>query len=233
MAACLLAMAVADDKAPAPGMRPRPQLSDYAAHESVPALTLAAEILSKDQVENAFATDLNKGWMVIEAALYPQHGIIAVDPSAFMLRVAKGDSRKILRPVSPAAIAAALQRKEAPPEPSDITLYPTVGVGYEAGPGYYDPVYGARRGGGLRTTVGLGVGIGGQAGPPPPASNPADRKTMEVELTDQALPQGSTAKPIAGYLYFPRPNGNLKDAALQLVYESGERPVSLPLTLWR
>lgn len=223
VAACVLPLAGADG-----GMRPRPHVSDYAAHETTATMTLAAETLTADQVDNTFATDLNKGWIVIEAAVYPQAGAASIDPSAFLLRAGKGGEKKVLRPASPASIAGVLQRKEAPPEPSDITLYPSVGVGYETGPGYYDPVYGSRRGGGLRTSVGLGVGIG-QAGPPPPASTPADRKIMELELSEKALPQGSATRPVAGYLYFPRPSANLKNASLELEYKSEEAAVKLAL----
>ena len=224
---CALAIAVAEE-APGYGMRPRPQLSDYAAHETAGNVTLAAEALTADQVGKTFATDLGKGWVVIEAGVYPQTGSVEIDPSAFMLRVGKGDDKRLLRAASPASIAGILQREQSPPQQSDVTLYPSVGVGYETGPGYYDPVTGSRRGGGLRTSVGLGVGIG-QAGPPPPASTPADRKTMELELTEKSLPKGSANKAVAGYLYFPRPSGGLKDASLELIYERTDGDLKLEL----
>jgi hypothetical protein len=216
-----------------PGIKARPEVSDYAAHETGSKLTIAAEILSPAQVSNAFVTDLNKGWIVIEVAIYPTKDPVTVDASDFMLR-AGGDERKtILRPASPKAIAGILQRKESKESArsdSDVTLYPSVGVGYESGPGYYDPVTGTRRGGGgVRTSVGVGVGMGQTGAPPAPASTPADRNTMETELGDKTLPEGATAKPVAGYLYFPRPAGKLKDGPFELQHSSDDGTVKVLL----
>jgi hypothetical protein len=221
---CALALQAAEDA----GIRPRPDTSDYPVYEAGSKLAIAAEVLNAEQVANTFATDLNKGWIVLEVALYPKDGPVTVDTSAFVLRVSRDGQKALVRPASPKTIAGILQRKEAPPEKSDVTLYPTVGVGYETGPGRYDPVTG-RRGGGLTTGVGLGVGIGGQADPPQPASTPADRTTMELELSEKALPDGSAVKPVAGYLYFPRPSARFKYAPLELEYHGDSETIKLAL----
>jgi hypothetical protein len=223
-----LATACAQAAAAESGIRPRPELSDYAVQETGSGVTIAADRLTASQVSNTFATDLNKGWIVVEVAVYPQKGPVDLDHGDFVLRLAQEDRKTLVRAASPKSIAGILQRKQAPPSESDITLHPTVGVGYESGPGYYDPVYGRRGGGGVRTSVGLGVGIG-QAGSPPPASTPADRSTMELELTEKSLPEGAAAKPVAGYLYFPRPEGKLPKGTMELQYLGAGATVKLTL----
>ena len=213
-----------------PGVRPRPELSDYPAHRSGPKITIAAEVLSADQVSNSFATDLNKAWIVVEVAVYPEKDAVAVAPSDFVLRVGKDEQRTLVRAATPRAIAASLHRKSTPQQrDSDVTVYPSVGIGYESGPGYYDPATGQRRGGGVRTSVGVGVGVGGGPAALPPASTSADRHTMEQELAEKSLPDGATAKPVAGYLYFPRPAAKSKDATLELSYNGDAGTLTLEL----
>ena len=51
---------------------------------------------------------------------------------------------------------------------------------------------------------------------------------METELTDKSLPEGRTAKPVAGYLYFPFP-GKKKDVAYDLEYHCQGERFLLPL----
>jgi hypothetical protein len=198
-------------------------VSDYPIQETTSRVTIAAEALTAQQVSNTFATDLNKGWIVVEVALYPKASPVQVEPSAFVLRVNHDGRRSVIRPASAETIAGVLQRKQAPPEPSDVTLYPSVGIGYGSGPGYYG------RGGGLTTAVGVGVGIGQAGGAPPAASTPADRKTMELELNEKGVPAGTAKDPVAGYLYFPRPSGKLAGAKLELSYDMGDTLVRLDL----
>ena len=219
LAVCAAAAAGSDTGG---GVRPRPDLSDYPAQEATSQVTIAAEALSPGEVRNTFATNLNNGWIVVEVALYPK-AALNVDPSAFVLRVNHDGRRSVIRPATAETIAGVLQRKEAPPEPANVTLYPSVGVGYGNGPGYYG------RGGGLTTAVGVGVGIGQAGSPPPPASTPADRTTMELELSEKAVPAGPAAKPVAGYLYFPRPSGKLDGAQLELSYDMENTLIRLAL----
>jgi hypothetical protein len=97
----------------------------------------------------------------------------------------------------------------------DITLWPAVGVST----GTY----------GTGTNVGVGVGVGGNN--PRPASSDRDRRVMETELEDRGLEDGSTDKPIAGYLYFPV--GETKATTMELVYQHDKGELRLPLTLPR
>jgi hypothetical protein len=200
------------------GIRPRADVSEYRAHDKEDGINIAADVMDSEQVRHAFASSIYNGYVVIEVAVYPESGQ-SVDISSFdfMLRV-DGLSSPI-RPSSARTIAAVLQRKASKPtNPSDVTLYPTVGVGYESGGGGYDPVYGNRRGG-WRTNAGVGVATGGAGnGQPAPASTDLDRSTMERELGDKALPEGPASKAVAGYLYFPLPAKKKPSDAIALDY---------------
>jgi hypothetical protein len=215
------------------GIRPRPAAGDYPAQQANAGFTVGAESLSPDEVSNTFATDLNKGWIVVEVAVYPKKEATRIEAEDFVLRVGAGDEQKMIRPTDGKAIAGILHRKTtkaAANSDADVTVYPTVGIGYESGPSYNDPVTGTRRGGGVRTSVGVGVGIGGAGSqPPPPASTGADRTTMETELLEKALPEGAVLKPIAGYLYFPRPARMKSGDNFELQYIGDEGTVKLPL----
>ena len=215
-----------------PGIRPRPAAADYPVQQANSALTVGAELLSPDDVSKSFATDLNKGWIVVEVAVYPRKDTVRIEAEDFVLRTGVGDELRMVRPAGGKTIAGILHRrttKAAAKSDADVTVYPTVGIGYESGPAYNDPVTGTRRGGGVRTSVGVGVGIGGGgSAPPPPASTNADRKTMETELLEKGLPEGAAAKPVAGYLYFPRPARMKSADTLELQYIGDNETIKLP-----
>lgn len=177
------------------GTRPRASGFDYRTQETAGDVTVAAEILPAQQVRNLFSTDLSK-YIVVEVAVYPKDGTTAeVHTGDFTLRLGSGDT---VRAANPAAIARVRQQAATPrpSSPSDIYVYPTAGIGYESGP-YHR---------GVTTEAGVGVAVGGPPGPPgppPPASTDQDRRTMQMELEDQASTEGATSQPVAGYLYFP------------------------------
>ena len=219
------------------GMRPRPSGADYPAHERTDGATVAAAVLSPEQVRNTFATDLNKGgYIVVEVALYPEPGRdIDVSFADFSLKI--GSEMSMVRPVKGGDIASILHQKsdphKVPPRATDVTLYPTATVGYESGSDRYDPVTGQRRQSGVYGGGGVGVGIGGAGRPPgnpPPASTDRDRSTMGRELEDKSLPEGKTRQAVAGYLYFPRPGGKARNAMYEITYygASGNVKLSVP-----
>lgn len=190
--ALLTAAAIAGEQ---PGLVPLTKAGDYPYHLERDDFSLGAKVLSPGEVERLFATDLTKGYVVVEVAVYPaQDRAVKVSEEQFLLR--EDGSRDYARAAKPAEAAGALQRKNAKRGNSgrDVTLYPTVGVGYSTG----DPYYGRR--GGWNTSVGVGVGVGPSDAP---ASSEADRDVMETELTDKGVPTGEFDKPVAGYLYFP------------------------------
>lgn len=202
------------------GISPRARAEDYAARaDGIGGLTIAATIIPPDQVERSFASEIHGRWIVAEVAVYPgKDGAVTINRDDFVLKV-RG-TRTNARPASPKAMAGILQKSGG--SDRDVTLYPTVGIGYESGPRRYDPVYGDR-GGGVRTSVGIGVGVGGG---PPTASTEADRKTMELELSEKALPEEKTDQPVAGYLYFPLPPKK-KSVEYELEYSSKHGPLVL------
>ncbi len=210
-----ISLAVAGDS----GFAPRPSLDDYSIRQNFPSGVVAAAVLSAAEVKRSFAADLSAAYVVVEVAIYPRPGAaLALDAYDFALQLGRDRTE---RPVSPAAVAASLQRDHQNPSIGhDIAVYPTVGVGYSsAGP--YGP-------GGWGTYTGVGVAIGGGAnGPPPPQRDP---QVDEDELDRKSIPSGQFDVPIAGYLYFPKPGRKLKDQPLVLEYSpGGATPISLPL----
>jgi len=213
------------------GIRPRGDAADYPSHATAPEVALGAAMIPPSQVKKLFATDLNGGgYIVVEVSVYPEAGHeVDVAPGDFLLQM--GPNSETLRAVSPAAIAAILQKKNTPPPPpkrGDITVVPTATIGYESGG--YDPVTGQRTHG-VYTGVGVGVGVGGAGAPPVagPAATDRDRGTMQQELEDKALPEGKTTMPVAGYLYFPKPVGKLKNPASELTWYGAPRQLKLRL----
>jgi hypothetical protein len=204
-----------------PGLKPRAAVEDYPVQSSTPAVAIGAHRLSAGEVRGGFATDLSPGYVVVEVGVYPKDGKrVDLGPGDFLLR--RAGTKEAVRPAGPKAIAGALQRSNA--HDREITLSPTVGVGYESGPGGYDPVYG-RRGGEVSTSAGVGVGVGGTQ---PPASTPEDRKTMELELGEQQLPEKVITAPVAGYLYFPLAEKKRR-GAYELEYDGPAGKVTLAL----
>jgi hypothetical protein len=181
---------------PREGIQPRKSAADFPQQKAGDGIVVAAASLTPEQVKSNFATDLNRGFLVVEVAIYPEKGrSIELHPSDFVLR---SRTRELLgRPGDPKSIAASLQK--AASSDRDVTLYPTATIGYESGPGYYDPMSGRRRGGGLYTGAGVGVGVGKSGA----GATDQDRRTMELELTEKELPAGIAAAPVSGYLYFP------------------------------
>jgi hypothetical protein len=174
-----------------PGVIPLAQPAEYPYHLERNDFSLGVKVLTRGEVEKLFASDLNRGYVVLEVAVYPaQGGVVKLSEGQFLLR--RDQSRDYARAAKPADAAGVLQKANAKSGGRDVTLYPQVGVGYSSGGPYYN--------GGWHTSAGVGVGIGSTE---PEASTDADRKTMETELTEKGLPVGTFDKPVAGYLYFP------------------------------
>ncbi len=177
------------------GTRPRSEASKYPISVEKEGFKLGARLLSKLEVTQTFVTDLNRGYIVVEIALYPGKDEIDIANTDFTLQISGLDAE--IRPRDPALIAAGLQRTA--PQQRQVGIIPYGSVGYESGPRRNDR-YGNQTGGrGVRTSVGVGVVLDRN----PPASTSQDRRVMEQELEDKGLPQGAVDAPIAGYLYFP------------------------------
>ena len=202
------------------GTVPRSSADRYPAHAQKNDVAIGARLLSQKEAEKAFATEVNRCCVVIEVALYPQKdGQMKVSLNDFVLRVKGTDTAT--KPSSAQLLAAMLQKQAQPQSDHEVGVHPSVGVGYESGG--YDPVTGTRRSGGIVTSAGVGVGVGSPA--PKPGSTDRDRRTMELELGEKSLPEGSASTPISGYLYFSMPVKDRK-AARQLEYTlNGEKLV--------
>ena len=199
------------------GTVPRSSAERYAVHGSQNGVGIGLVALTSEQARKQFVSDVNRCCVVVEIALYPGQGkALDVSLNDIVLRV---DGKEMgAKPASPKVVASMLQKKAA--STKDITVSPSVGVGYGTG---YDPVTG--RSGGVYEQVGVGVGIGG--GPPPSGSTEKDRSVMETELSEKGLPEGSASAPVAGFVYFPvTPK---KKAKLQLEYFVQGKRISLNL----
>lgn len=202
------------------GTEPKSEASRYPASAQQQQLSIGAQLLTGEQIRRAFATELSHGFLVVEVAVFPGTGSVDILRSAFAVRSAGSDSAS--RPSNPRAVAAMAQQRSS--EGRDVTVYPQVGIGYESGR-TYDPTTGReRRGGGVYTSAGVGVGVG----PRESASTDKDREVMELELTEKGLPEGSTRKPVAGYLYFQYPDKK-RASDYQLEYTLAGSKMVLPL----
>jgi hypothetical protein len=207
------------------GTVPRATAEKYDAHAEQNGFAIGANLLSASQARKVFATDVDRCCLVVEVALYPQKdGLTEVSLNDFALRIVGHDIAT--KPSSAEVVAGKLQRRAEPQQPGgrDVVISPTAGVGYETGG--IDPITGQRRPGGVVTSSGVGVGVGGPQ-PPKAGSTDADRRTMELELSEKGLPQGNTAAPVSGYLYFSLPQK--KSAKYQLEYMLGGNKVVLAL----
>ena len=193
------------------GTVPRSEAARYAAHGRAGGVAIGATQLSAEQVRRDFSSDVSRCCVVVEVALYPAAGAaLDVDLADFALR--SGASDVAVRP-SDAGVIAGRILKSAPSQ-REVAVYPQVGIGYESGPRVRDPVTGEIRGGGVRTSAGVGVGVGETR----PGSTDRDREVMQLELEEKGLPQGNAAKAVAGHLYFHLPSRR-KNATYQLEYE--------------
>ena len=95
------------------GIAPRGSASDYPAHTEVEDFALGASLLTAEQVRSNFASDLNRGYIVVEVSIYPKTGTsLEVARRDFILR--KADGGILARPSDPKTVAAILQKTALP-----------------------------------------------------------------------------------------------------------------------
>lgn len=214
------------------GIRPRPTPDDYPARQTVQGYTIAAAVLTPEQVKKRFAADLNKGYIVVEVAFYPANGgDIKLATRDFVARF--GSESEIERPVSPEAIAARLGKKDSTPtstsDTSKVHIYTVETIGYEHGP--VGP--NGRSQGGVYTGTTTGVSVGGPPYPPPAApqsTSGLDRTSIQLELDDFSLPDRTITEETAGYLYFNKP-AKSKSSPLHLTYYSEQGKIELTVPM--
>ncbi|MGC2195952.1 MAG: hypothetical protein WA628_14845 [Terriglobales bacterium] len=203
------------------GTVPRSSAERYAVHAGRNGVGIGVVLLTPEQARRLFVSDVNHCCVVAEIALYPpKDKPLEVSLNDLVLRVNGTDIAA--KPASAKLVAATLQKKAA--STRDITVAPSVGVGYESGG--YDPATGTQRSGGVYQQAGVGVGIGSSG--PQSGSTDKDRAAMETELSEKGLPEGATSAPVAGFVYFPLASRK-KNATLQLEYKANGEDVTLTL----
>jgi hypothetical protein len=175
--------------------------------------------LKPDQVAKMFSSDIEKHYVVMEVALYPQNGAtVDVDRFDFGLRFG---GKQETHPDAPEAAAVPWREKGRINERVAVTEQAGVFVATQK-----DQT-------GRRTTAAgaydaTGVAVGGpQSQPYPDPPRGPDPAVLEDRLKARELPEGKTSRAIAGYLYFPRPPKKPKDSKLELTYSKDGNAATL------
>ena len=196
----------------AAGIPPRNDVRLYRSTASTDHFDLGVTLLPEIVVKQRLSPEIARRYVVLEVALYPRnHSSIEVSHADFSLRN-KGTGQVAYSERLPDS----RQRAGAG---GNVGIYPEASIGYETG-GVYDPAGGRRRGGGVYSSAGVGVGMGG---PQPPVSG---RRVTTADLADLELPDGPTAYPVAGYLYFPI-SSKKKDAVYEVVFRGPQGAIML------
>ena len=210
------------------GTVPRSTNWRYPAHGELNGVKAGAALLTTHEAKKAFATEVNRCCLVVEVAIYPEKDKpLDVSLDDFALRTMGSNSAT--KPESATVVAATLNQK-AQPSGHNVMILESVGVGVESGP-RYDPSTGVSQGRqtGVYTSAGVGVGVGADPSIARPGSTDRDRENMELELSEKGLPEGATAAPVAGYLYFPVPSHKKKNHGHQLDYTENGNKMTLQL----
>jgi hypothetical protein len=217
----------------APGSRgtvPRSNVTDYAAHASQDNVQIGASLLTHKDLKKIFATDVNQCCLVVEVALYPQKdNFVKISLDDFMLREAGMELGT--KPSTPEVLSARLEVQPVPPDREHRAgVNSNSDIGYERTTQQTGSERSSSGGVVQRSSVGIGVPIGGGGGSRLPESRSTaegNRRAIEAELSEKGLPETSAWDPVAGYLYFSVPKK--KKGGYELVYMVGDKKVVLPL----
>jgi hypothetical protein len=204
------------------GVPPRRNASEYPAHQTGKAgaslAAIGATIVPPDQVRKLFSSEISRDFIVVEVAMYPADGG-SFEADRFDFGLKMGDR------VAHAESAGGVAMPDANRGPDMRGPDPKINVEHEVGVVYSrtnDPYYGKRSG------VGVYEGTTVSNAPPlrsAPTPSSADPRAMEEKLRSKALPEGPTARPVAGYLYFPAKKR--KGDAIELQYTKGDVELDL------
>ncbi len=210
------------------GRVPRSSSSDYPAHQDTKNATIAAVRVTPEQLNRIFPSELSKRYIVLEVAIYPKNdAVLETPPMDFVLRLTDSESHP-----ETAEEVAAMWRPHNNAHP-DITSKTHVDTetGVIIGHGT-DPVTG-------RPTTNAGgyerVGVSNRDNRPNvpyPSSGGVDADRFEAMLSKWALPEGRTASPVAGYLYFLVPKSTKAKAKafeLQYAHEGATATLTIPV----
>ena len=177
------------------GTVPRSAATDYAAHALQDNVQIGASLLTHKDLKKVFATNVNECCLVVEVAFYPpKDQFVKISLDDFMLREAGMELGT--RPSTAEVLAA---RLEVRPTPPDREHRPGVSsssdIGYERTTQQNGPERSTSGGVVQRSSVGIGVPIGGSGGSRLPEGRTAEgnRRAIEAELMEKALPETSAA----------------------------------------
>jgi hypothetical protein len=207
----------------------RSAATDYAAYASQESVQIGASLLTHKELKKIFATDVNQCCLVVEVAFYPaKDNFVKISLDDFMLREAGMELGT--KPSTPDVLSARLEIQPVTPDREHRPgVTSSSDIGYERTTQQNGPERSTSGGVVQRSSVGIGVPIGGGGGSRLPESRNAEgnRRAIEAELTEKALPETTAWEPVAGYLYFSVPKK--KKGGYELVYMAGEKKVVLPL----
>lgn len=198
------------------GVAPRPKASDYPVHAAAGGAGIGAEYLvrSVGGERDMFVVD---DYLVVQVAVYPAPGQrLDVSAGHFRLRI-NGKNKDLRLPQTPGMVAASLKYQ-------DWERKPNLQVG--GGVGDQTVILGRRR----QTPRFPGDRRESDTRLPGPVSSTEQAggsDTPQERVVETALPEGQTAGPIAGHLYFAFPGKPKKIKSLELLYDTGERRASL------
>jgi hypothetical protein len=211
------------------GVVPRSNVTDYAAHASQDNLQIGATLLAHKDLKKVFATDVNQCCLVVEVAFYPaKDNFVKISLDDFMLREAGMELGT--KPSTPDVLSARLEVRPVTPDREHRPgVNSSSDIGYERSTQQNGPERTTSGGVVQRSSVGIGVPIGGGGSrlPEGKATTEGNRRAIEAELTEKSLPETSAWDPVAGYLYFSVPKK--KKGGYELVYMAGDKKVVLPL----
>lgn len=212
------------------GTVPRTAATDYAAHASQDNVQIGATLLTHKDLKKVFAANVNECCLVVEVAFYPpKDQFVKISLDDFMLR--ETGMEVGARPSTPEVLAARLEVRPLPPDREHRPgVSSSSDIGYERSTQQNGQERSTSGGVVQRSSVGIGVPIGGGGGGsrhPEGQTAEGNRRAIEAELAEKALPETSAWDPVAGYLYFSVPKK--KKGGYELVYMSGDKKVVLPL----
>jgi len=211
------------------GVVPRSAATEYAAQASQDNVQIGASLLTHKDLKKIFATDVNQCCLVVEVALYPsKDNFVKISLDDFMLR--ETGMELGTKPSTPDVLSARLEVQPVPPDREHRAgVSSSSDIGYERTTQQTGSDRTSSGGVIQRSSVGIGVPIGGGSSRVPESQSAAEgnRRAIEAELTEKGLPETSAWDPVAGYLYFSVPKK--KKGGYELVYMVGDKKVVLPL----
>jgi hypothetical protein len=201
---------------------PKDKAAAYPAHATAGNISIGADYLVHS-IPAGNQTFLARDYLVVEVAVFPgKDAPVEIGGNTFALRIS--GKKLVLTPDSPGFVAASLRYP-------DWEMHPRG----EASAGVGD----------TGVVLGRPPAVGRFPGDPTPTQNrlpqppkaPDDRNGIEqqepepaeVVIARTALPEGATARPVSGFLYFPYKGKTKSIKSLELVFRDKSGTVTLPL----